>query len=185
MGRAFEWIFGIIGAVIAGLLTTWLTGSWPMIAAFFGFVTITPEVWREDRFVVPVSLGNGGKAADLDAGRLLAVGTSVSAAEVDLIVRQSVHGVVMEPGLPNNGTDTYNARFTRVSDNKVGRDECKDASVAAKVSNHLQLESEIRVGSHVCMVTTQGRLAEFEITNVDLSPTKRQVEIKTVVWIKN
>lgn len=181
-GRFFEWLAGIASTVIAGVLIAWLTGVISEPPYVGGS---NDKKGREHRLILPIPAGDPRHAADLDGARMVPLSTSATTSDADLIARQTIHGIVMEPGVSKNGTNTFEARFTRISDNKVGREGCKDASVAPHVSNHLQLESDRRAGSHVCMVTTQGRLAELEIMKVDLSPTRREVEIKTVVWAKD
>jgi hypothetical protein len=183
-GRVLELIIvGIVFPVIATVLATWITGSWPKISSFLGFQPIKPDqVLREDRVNLPVTGAAARHAADLDGGRIVPIGTSLSSSDADLVARQTPHGIVLEPGFPKDDTDTFEARFTGVSDAPVGRGGCAKSSIAPKVTNHLQLGPDIHQGSHVCMVTTQGRLAEFEISKVDLSSTKREVEIRTIVW---
>lgn len=143
--------------------------------------TPAPEVWREGTLDVPISAGDTGRAADLDSGQLLPLGTSMPAGGDDLIFRQAVHGIVMEPGLSMGDGVTFDARFARVGDGPAGRDGC-GAAIGSRVSNHLQLFSAIDAGSHICMVTTQGRLSEFEILNIELSRSQRQIEIRYTTW---
>ncbi len=188
-GKVIGWIAGIVGAVIAGVIVVWLTSGGPQTqptpTRTRPSPTATapaPTVWREGDLTIPVSAGNSGRVADLDAGRLLPLGTSIPASDADIIVRQTPHSVVIEPGLSKGDGVTFDARFTAVSDGAIGRDACADAAISPQASNHLQLSSDIDVRSHVCMVTTNDRLAEFEIVRVDLSSTAREVEIAFVVW---
>lgn len=141
------------------------------------------KVWREGDLKIPVAVGNTGRVADLDSGQLLPLGTSLPVRDADLAVKQAVHGVVVEPGVPRGDGETFDARFTRVGDSPAGRDGCAAASVAPKVSPHLLLSSDIGVGSHVCLVTTQGRLAEFEILKVELDGQQRELEARYTVWV--
>ena len=107
---------------------------------------------------------------------------SIPASDADLIARRFVHGVVLEPGLSKGDGVTFDARFTEVNDAAVNQEGCEAAAISPQASNHLQLSSDVDVRSHICMVTTQGRLAEFEIVRTDLSGTTWEVEIAFVVW---
>ncbi len=192
VGKVVAWVAGIVATIISGVVVVWLTTGNPSSEGPGYTVEIptptadTPvsQVWKEGDLTLPVSISDRGQAADLDAGRLLQLGTSISASDADIIVRQAVHGVVVEPGLSKGDGVTFDARFTGVNDRSVGRDGCAAAAISPQTSNHLELTSDIDVGSHICMVTTHGRLAEFEIVSIDLSSATRDVQIAFVVWVR-
>ncbi len=146
-----------------------------------GKVEAAKEIAHGTR-TIPVSSGNSGQALDLDNGSLLVLGTSQPAGDADLVVRQAVHGVVLEPGLSHGDGLTFDARFVRVADKAGGHDVCADAAVNGKVGNILTVSSDVQVGSHVCMVTNKGRLAEFEITKTDFAGSPRSLQMNFVTW---
>ena len=198
--NAGKWLAGIAATVIAGLLLSWLTPGQdpdptsippterPPSAEATDTPTVTepkPAIWQEGTLTLPVSGSDSGQAADLDAGNLLMLGTSVPVDDADILVRQSPHSIVIEPGLSRGDGITFEARFTEVNDASVGQAECTAATISSKASNHLQLFSDIDVGSHICMVTTQGRVAEFEIINTNFSGSSNEVEIAFIVWARD
>ena len=187
VGKVVSWIAGIVGSVIAGVVVVLITtgnhsskGPGPIVDT----TSSTAKVWKQGNLTIPVSSVNTGRVADLDSGRLLPLGTSIPVRDADIIVRQAVHGIVVEPGISKGDGVTFDARFIAVNDASVGREGCADAEASPRASNHLQLFSAINVGSHICMVTTKGRLAEFTVTSVELSRKPRQVRIKFVVWTR-
>lgn len=144
----------------------------------------TVKIWKEGKLLIPLNNTNSGEVADIDNGRLLRLGTTVSASGADISIRQSVHSIIIEPGLSKGDGITFDARFIAVNDSSIGKDGCAGSLVSSDVSNHLQLSSDVNVGSHICMVTSEGRLAEFSITNLNLEGSSRNVEIEYEVWSK-
>ena len=142
----------------------------------------TDEVWREGTLQIPLSTGDTGQAADLDSGRLLRLGTSEPAGDADLAVKETSDDVVVQPGIPHTDGVTFEARFLLVGDTDPDRNRCATAATGSGASDHLLLLSDIDVGTHVCMVTTQGRLAEFEILDAKLNGQQRWVEIRYTTW---
>ncbi|MFT5821511.1 MAG: hypothetical protein ACI8ZM_002764 [Crocinitomix sp.] len=142
------------------------------------------NIWKEGTLKIPVSRHNGGRVADLDSGMLLFLGTSVSAIGADIVVRQSIHSIVMEPGLSKGDGVSFDARFISVNDEKIGREGCVKALMLPEISNHLQFSKEIGIGSYIGMITTDGRLAEFNIVNTNWSADPAEIEISFMVWNK-
>lgn len=142
------------------------------------------KIWKEGKLIIPVSTSNSGSVADLDNGKLLPLGTSISAAGADILIRQSIHSIVLEPGLSKGDGITFDARFLTVNDHSVGKDGCSASLVSPEASNHLQLSSDIDIGSHICMVTSEGRIAELNITKLNFTGNSRNAEIEYVVWQK-
>jgi len=178
-GTISQIIIAVAVALLAGGTSPWWWGE------LFGPIVEPQEkakVWKEGILTIPINSSFGKRAADLDAATILPLGTSVPSEGVDVLFRQSVHGIVMEPGESKGDGVTFDARFVAVNDSKVGMDGCITAAVSPKVSNHLQLSSAIDVGSHICVVTTEGRMAEISITNSNLNGSPRNVEIEYVVW---
>jgi hypothetical protein len=140
------------------------------------------KIWKQGKLSIPFNNFGSGEVADLDNGKLLMLGTSISATGSDISIRQSVHSIVLEPGLSRGDGTTFDARFIAVSDSPLGREECSASLVSPTASNHLQLSSDIDVGSNICMVTSDGRLAEFSISKLNLTDNPRSVEIEYVVW---
>jgi hypothetical protein len=201
--KVMTWIAGIIATIISGVIVIWLTTGIPSplnseadsdpgldpgpestIAPTPTTEEPAPQVWKEDTLSIPVANGGNDQVADLDTGTLLQTGTSIPVDDADLMIRQAVHGIFFEPGVSQGDGVTYDARFIDVNDAAVGQEGCADAAVSSEISNHLQLSSDVDVGSYICMVTTQGRLAEFTVTSVDLSSSPLQVEIAFVVWAR-
>jgi hypothetical protein len=185
--RLLGWIAGIAGSVITAVILFFLIEPGgllnpdPESPSDDGKATADEgKVWRQGTLAVPVSAGDRGQVADLDAGRLLPLGTSIPAGDADLSVRQAVHGIVIEPGLSKGDGVTFSARFVRVGDAPAGRDGCAAAAISPAASNHLQLSSDLHAGSFVCLITTQGRVAEFEVVKFDES--RREVTIAFTVW---
>jgi hypothetical protein len=192
IGKVIAWIAGIVGAIIAGVAVFLITTGNLGLGGLAGGVGVpsatadspVSRVWKEGNLTLPVSSSDGGQAADLDTASLLPLGTSIPASNADIIVRQSPHSVVLEPGLSQGDGVTFGARFTDVNDAAVGREGCVAAAISPRASNHLQLSFDIDVGSHICMVTNQGRPAEFKINRVSLSGSTQEVELAFVVWMR-
>ena len=85
-------------------------------------------------------------------------------------------------GAPGIDGVTFEARFTKISDSAIGYEGSAAAAIAPSVSQHLALSSVIDVGSRVAMVTTEGRLAEFTVTKIDLSRNPGLIDIAFTVW---
>ena len=95
-GQLLKWIAGIVGSVIAGVLVLWLVGPGGFLNA-----DPTPEpdpltVWRQGTLVIPLTVGDRGQVVDLDGGRLLPLGTSISARDSDMKSRETGTGPNME-----------------------------------------------------------------------------------------
>ena len=144
-----------------------------------------PKIWKTGKLTIPFNNSHSGKVANLDNGRLLLLGTSLSAAGADISFRQFVHGIVLEPGLSKGDGITFDARFLAVNDHSVGKKGCSASLVSPKTLNHLQLSSDVDVGSHICMVTSEGRMAEFSITKLNFKESPGNVDIEYVVWQKD
>jgi hypothetical protein len=140
------------------------------------------EVWREGTLQIPLSTEDTGQAADLDGGRLLRLGTSELAVDADIAAKDTSDDVALEPGVPQTDGVTFEARFVLTSDTSFDRNQCAAAATGSGASDHLLRLSDIDVGTHVCMVTTQGRLAEFEILDTKLNGQQRWVEIRYTTW---
>ena len=102
---------------------------------------IGPKIWKTGTLTIPLNNSNSGEVADLDNGRLLRLGTSIPAAGADISIRQSVHSIILEPGLSKGDGITFDARFIAVNDSPVGKEGCLASLVSPEVSNHLQLSS--------------------------------------------
>ena len=139
-------------------------------------------VWREGTLQIPLSTEDTGQAADLDSGRLLRFGTSEPGGDADIAVKETSDDVLFEPGILHTDAVTFEARFVLVGDTDPDRNRCAAASTGSGASDRLLLLSDIDVGTHVCMVTTQGRLAAFEILDAKLNGQQRWVEIRYITW---
>jgi len=139
-------------------------------------------VWREGTLQIPLSTDDTGQAADLDGGRLLSLGTSELAGDADIAVKDTSNDVAFEPGAPNTDGFTFGARFVLIGDTFLDRNRCAAAATGSAGSDYLLRLSDIDVGTHVCMVTTQGRLAEFEILDTKLNGQHRWIEIRYTTW---
>lgn len=138
------------------------------------------RIWRQGTLSISAAIGGQGSAADLDRGGLLPIGTSISALDADVLVGSSPHGIVIQPGLPKSDGVSFDGRFVRVQDAPAGPADCAEAAISPSVSGILVLESNLHVGQYVCMVTTQGRLAVFEVVRFD--NVRKEMTINYTVW---
>ncbi len=154
----------------------------PKMEAATGTPISTHAVWREGTLEIPVEGDNTGPVADFDAGELVRVEGPQEARDADLIVRDTGDEVVLEPGIRQPDGATFYARFVMVGDEAAGIDGCATGDSGKTTFTRLRLFAEIEVGSHVCLVTTQGRLAEFEIVAAKLNGKQRWLEVRYTTW---
>lgn len=141
----------------------------------------TDAVWREGTLEIPVGGDHAGQVADFDTGELIPGEGSQEARDADLTVRDDGDEIVLEPGISKRD-GTFYARFVMVNDEAAGREGCAAGDGGPAHSGLLRLFAEIEVGSHVCVVTTQGRVAEFEIVAAKLNGRQRWLEVRYTTW---
>lgn len=144
--------------------------------------TPSPMVWLKGTLEIPVSSDNDGQMADFDAGELIRVEKSEEARDADLGVSVDGDELVLEPGAGKPDGAAFYARFVTIGDEAAGREGCADRESGPGVSSPLLFPTEVEVGSHVCMVTTEGRIAEFEILGAKLTGRQRWLEVRYTTW---
>jgi hypothetical protein len=132
---------------------------------------------------IPISSSNSGSAADLDEGNLITLGTAISPRNADILAYQSVHDIIIQPGVSKGDGITFDAQFLKMADRTIDYQECKEAGSLEKISQHIP-SSNIKKGSCICMRTTEGRLARFTVIKENYSGNNRSIEIDFIVWKK-
>lgn len=188
-GNAAKWLMGIVASVIAGVIVVWLTGgstsnsesasvqrtqgptitpTWTLTPTITPTVTATsdPTIWREGNLILPI---DGSYGADLDNAQRIIMGTSISG-DADVVIQYSPGGSVIGP--------TSNSSFTAVNDSQAGRTGCSAVAGSPITNRIFSLGNNATMGMHFCMVTSQNRIAEFELIRSNSS----EVEISFTVW---
>ena len=142
----------------------------------------SPAIWRQGTLEIPIHGDNQGQAADFDAGKLVLVETPEEAREADLGVREDGGDVLLEPGIVDSGDSRFYARFVAINDEAMGRDGCATGGGGSVSTSHLRLFTDVEVGSHVCLMTSRGRTAEFEIMAAKLNGKQRWIELQYSTW---
>lgn len=143
--------------------------------------TPTPVIIKTGTLDVPVNEGDINEAADIDSGKVIRIEKSEEARLADLIIMDDDDGLSLKSGVLGE-EGGYGARFITVSDEAAGRALCVKAAGLGGAVTSLQFPSDIEVGSHVCLVTTEEHVAEFEIVAAKLNGRQRYVEIRYTTW---
>lgn len=143
----------------------------------------TNNIWMQGSLEIPIGSSNSGRAADLDEGNLIPLGTSISPRGADILAYQSVHDIIIQPGVSKGDGITFDAQFLKMADRSIDYQECKEAGSLEKISQHIP-SSNIKKGSCICMRTTEGRLARFTVIKENFSGNNRSIEIDFFVWKK-
>jgi hypothetical protein len=137
------------------------------------------EVESEGTLEIPVSEDEGEGLADIDGGSLIRAGGSDEMGGADIAVTVADGAIGFEPG--TSGTEKgVAARFLLIG-NDGDIDECATASRAQSIPDRLELP-DLDGGGYVCMTTTEGRRAGFEIADSKLNGRERWIEIRFIVW---
>lgn len=142
----------------------------------------TPSVVveREGTLEIPVSEDEGEGLADIDGGSLIRVGDSDETEGADLAVTLADGAIGFEPGTGRTERD-LSARFILIGSKDEDIEQCATVSLAQVVPDRLELR-DVDGGGYVCMTTTEGRRAGFEIADTKLNGRERWIEIRFIVW---
>ncbi|HET8943830.1 MAG TPA: hypothetical protein VFO59_03535, partial [Dehalococcoidia bacterium] len=137
----------------------------------------TPAIWQKGTLELPVEGENVDQAVDLDTDEIVRDEDEDGRLDADLAARVDGDEILLEPGLvsPDGG---FYAWFVTVNDEPAGRNGCAAEEGKRVSSNSLQLSRDVEIGSHICLVTTEDRIAEFEIIGAKLTGRQRWLEIR-------
>lgn len=153
----------------------------PTMKTVTGAPTPTPVIWQKGTLELPVEGESADQAADLDADKIVREEDEDGRLDADLAARVDGDEILLEPGLvsPDGG---FYAWFVTVNDEPAGRNGCAAGEGKRVSSNSLQLSKDVEIGSHICLVTTEDRIAEFEIIGAKLTGRQRWLEIRYTTW---
>lgn len=143
--------------------------------------TPTPAIWQKGTLELPIEGENVDQAADLETGKMVRAEDEEDRRDADLAARVDGDDILLEPGL-GNGDGGFYAWFVSVNDEPAGRNGCAAGDGKRASSSRLQLSRDVEIGSHVCLVTTENRIAEFEIVGAKLTGRQRWLEIRYTTW---
>ena len=153
----------------------------PTVKTMTATPTPTPAIWQKGTLELPVEGENVDQAADLGTGEIVRDEDEEGRRDADLSARVDGDDILLEPGLGSSGGGFY-AWFVTVNDEPAGRDGCAAGEGKAVPSGGLQLSKDVEIGSHVCLVTTEERIAEFEIIGAKLTGRQRWLEVRYTTW---
>lgn len=143
--------------------------------------TPTPAIWQKGTLELPVEGENADQAADLDTGKMVRAEDEEDRRDADLAARADGDEIELDPGFSGPDAGFY-AWFVTINEEPAGRDGCAAGEGKQVPSSVLQLSKDVEIGSHVCLVTTEGRSAEFEIIGAKLTGRQRWLEIRYTTW---
>jgi hypothetical protein len=143
--------------------------------------TPTPAIWQKGSLELPIEGENADQAADLDTGKVVRQEDEDDRRDADLAARVDGDEIELDPGFSGPDAGFY-AWFVTINEEPAGRDGCAAGEGKRVPSSSLQLSKDVEIGSHVCLVTTEGRIAEFEIIGAKLTGRQRWLEIRYTTW---
>ncbi|HET9477601.1 MAG TPA: hypothetical protein VFP63_08950 [Dehalococcoidia bacterium] len=153
----------------------------PTVKTATGTLTPTPAIWQKGTLELPVEGENADLAADLDTDKTVRAEDEDDRRNADLAARIDGDEIELDPGFsgPDGG---FYAWFVSVNEEPVGREGCAAGEGKRVPSSGLRLFNDVEVGSYVCLVTSQGRIAELEIVAAKLTGRQRWLEISYTTW---
>jgi hypothetical protein len=141
------------------------------------------EVWSEGTLQISLSSEDSREGADFDDGDVIRADASEATSDSDIFVTETEDGIVIEPGLRQNDEDDFGARFFLVGAGDKDINGCAASARPSMPDQQLLLFSEIDVGDHMCLMTTEDRPAEFELVDAKLTGRQRWLEIRYTTWV--